>query len=65
VVESLTASLAVVRVEAAQQCAAAGRALDEPLLRDAIRMADLLLLHEADAQALATTWSRTEDRPAR
>jgi Fe-S-cluster containining protein len=65
VVESLAASLDVVRVEVARQCASTGRALDESLLRDAIRMADLLLVHEADAQALATSWSREEDRRAR
>jgi Fe-S-cluster containining protein len=65
VVESLASALAAVRVEAARRCAAAGRALDESLLRDAIQMADLLIVHEADAQALATTWSRVENGRAR
>ena len=65
IVESLACALAVVRVEAARQCGLAGRALDRPILTEAFRMADLLLVHEADAQALARTWSRREGGRAR
>jgi hypothetical protein len=60
VVRSLAAALAVVRVETARQCAAAGRPLDGASLLEAFRMADLLLVHEADAQTLADRWSRCE-----
>jgi hypothetical protein len=60
VVASLAASLAVVRVEAARQCDLARRPLDAPLLLQAFRMADLLLVHRADSQSLADCWSAAE-----
>jgi len=47
------AALAVVRVEAARQCAANDRTLDGALLKEAIRQADLLLVHLASREALA------------
>jgi Fe-S-cluster containining protein len=53
VVRSLEAALAVVRVEAASVCAQTGRPLDEPLLVEAFRAADLLLVHLADPKVLA------------
>jgi hypothetical protein len=40
-------------VEAGRQCRAAGRILDGALLVQAIRQADLLLVHKASSQALA------------
>jgi hypothetical protein len=46
-------ALAVLRVETARVTGAAGRPLDQALLRAAIRQADLLLRHHADRQALA------------
>lgn len=63
-VRSLEAALAVVRAEAGRVVAAAGRGLDEALLVEAIRAADLRLLHLADRQALARDWSAAEN-PAR
>ncbi len=53
VVRSLEAALQAVRAEAARACASAGRALDEDLLLEAFRAADLLLVHLADPVALA------------
>jgi hypothetical protein len=60
VVRSLSVALAVVRVEAARLCASAERPLDEPLLIESIRAADLLLVHLADPKALATRLSTGE-----
>jgi hypothetical protein len=60
VVRSLAAALTVVRVEAARQCGEADRPLEASLLLQAFRMADLLLVHEADAQALAHAWSASD-----
>jgi hypothetical protein len=60
VVESLATALAVVRVEAARACGRAERPLDGALLVQAIRAADLLLVHEADSLALARRWSAVE-----
>jgi hypothetical protein len=56
----LRVALGVLRVEAARGCAEAGRALDDGLLRDAVRRADLLLVHLADPEALARRLSRCE-----
>lgn len=49
----LTVVLDVLRVECAAQCAGASRALDRERLTEAIRQADLLLLHYADEGAVA------------
>lgn len=54
---------AVVRIEAARQCAVWRRPLDRELLTEAIRQSDLLLVHYADPNRLAT-FSST-DRPPR
>lgn len=48
---------AVLRIEAARQCAWSGQELDRELLTEAIRQADLLLVHYADPQLLATSAS--------
>ena len=53
VVRSLEVSLEVVRAEAARLCASRERPLDEPLLVEAFRAADLLLVHLADPRLLA------------
>jgi len=47
------AALAVLRVEAARQCAANARRLDAPLLKEAIRQSDLILVHLASGDILA------------
>jgi len=47
------AALAGVRVEAARQCEADGRRLDAALLKEAIRQADLLLVHLASREVMA------------
>jgi Fe-S-cluster containining protein len=62
----LRVALGVLRAEAARACAEAGRALDADLLKEAIRSADLLLVHLADPEALARRLSRCESagRPA-
>ena len=60
IVRSLSVALSVVRVEAARLCAAAERPLDEPLLIEAMRAADLLLVHLADPKALAARLSAVE-----
>jgi Fe-S-cluster containining protein len=49
----LRTALGVLRAEAARGCADAGRALDAELLKEAVRRADLLLVHLADPEALA------------
>ena len=49
----LRVALGVLRAEAARGCAEAGRVLDAELLKDAVRRADLLLVHLADPEALA------------
>jgi hypothetical protein len=58
----LCVSLGVLRAEAARGCAEAGRMLDAGLLKEAIRRADLLLVHLADPDALARRLSRCESR---
>jgi Fe-S-cluster containining protein len=60
VVRSLVVALAVVRVEAARLCATSERPLDEPLLLEAMRQADLLLVHLADPKALTARLSDVE-----
>jgi hypothetical protein len=65
-VVGLHVALGVLRAEAARGCAEAGRALDADLLKEAIRRADLLLVHLADPEALAHRLSRGEaSRPGR
>jgi Fe-S-cluster containining protein len=59
-VAALWAAWAVLRVEAGRQCLAAGRILDGPLLVQAIRQADLLLVHKASSQALADRLAAVE-----
>jgi hypothetical protein len=59
-VVGLRVALGVLRAEAARGCAEAGRALDADLLKEAIRRADLLLVHLADPEALACRLSRCE-----
>jgi Fe-S-cluster containining protein len=49
----LQTALGVLRVEAARACGGAGRTLDAPALRQALRAADLLLVHLAEPDALA------------
>jgi len=63
---SLRVALDVLRVEAGRGCTAAARPLDEEVLKEAIRRADLLLVHLADPEALARRLSRCEsaDGPA-
>ena len=51
----LTLCHAVLRVECARACGDAGRPLDRDLLVQAIRQADLLLVHYADWLAIART----------
>ena len=56
----LYVALGVLRAEAARGCSEAGRLLDVALLQEAVRRADLLLLHLADPEALARRLSRGE-----
>jgi hypothetical protein len=56
----LRVALGVLRAEAARGCAEAGRALDAGLLKEAVRRADLLLVHLADPEALARRLGRCE-----
>ena len=62
VVASLACALGVVRIEAVRQCATAESALSVSLLIQAIRQADLLLIHKADRGRLARR--EAERRPA-
>ena len=59
-VASLRRALGVLRAEAARGCAEGNRELDAPLLLEAFRRSDLLLLHLADVHALARESSRCE-----
>jgi Fe-S-cluster containining protein len=52
---------AVLRVECSRQCRAFGRPLDRELLANAIEQTDLLLMHYADPERLATS---STDRPS-
>jgi hypothetical protein len=61
-VAELVASEMVVRVEAARGCGAVGRRLDEPLLHEAIRQADRLLMHLADRGPLMRWFDPVEER---
>jgi hypothetical protein len=63
-VRALAAARAVLRTECGRVCAAAARPLDAELLKDAVRGADLLLVHLASPEALARRWSRVEAAPA-
>jgi hypothetical protein len=60
VVRSLDLALEVVRVEATRACAEAARTLDQALLIEAFRAADLLLVHLADPVVLGQTLSEVE-----
>ena len=62
----LRVALGVLRTEAARGSAEASRVLDADLLMEAVRRADLLLLHLADPEALARRISRgeTAERPS-
>lgn len=53
-------ALAVLRAQAGVACARAGRALDRSLFLEAVRAADLLLLHWASREALADALSACE-----
>jgi hypothetical protein len=55
--QSARIAAAVVRVEAARQCALFHRSLDRELLTEAIRQSDLLLVHYADPGLLAAASS--------
>jgi hypothetical protein len=61
-VAELVASEMVLRVEAARACRQAGRALDQPLLHEAIRQSDWLLMHLADRAQLLRWFGQAEDR---
>jgi hypothetical protein len=56
----LRVAAGVLRAEAARRCAEADRDLDAELLKEAVRRADLLLVHLADPDALARRLSRCE-----
>jgi hypothetical protein len=56
----LRVALGVLRAEAARGCVEAGLPLDAELLKEAVRRADLLLVHLADPEALARRLSRCE-----
>ena len=57
----LRLALELLRAEAARACGEAGRVLDRPLLVEAVRRSDLLLVHLADPAALARRLSRCEE----
>jgi Fe-S-cluster containining protein len=61
----LQTALGVLRVEAARACGGAGRALDAPALSQALRAADLLLVHLAEPEALARRLLRPRRQAAR
>jgi hypothetical protein len=63
-VHGVRAALLVLRVEAARLCAGTRRPLDAEGLREAIRAADLLLVHLAAPEELARRWSVVEDEVA-
>ena len=62
-VGALAAAQSVLRVEAARQCAKARRVLDRPLLVEAIRQSDLLLVHKVSSRMLAERLARMESKP--
>jgi Fe-S-cluster containining protein len=53
--ETERVAAAVLRIECARQCRAFGRPLDRELLANAIGQSDLLLVHYADPETLATS----------
>jgi hypothetical protein len=59
-VAGLRLALAVLQAEAARGCAEGERVLDEELLKEAVRRADLLLVHLADPAGLARRLSTGE-----
>lgn len=59
-VHAVRSALLVLRVEAARVCAHAGGTLDAERLREAIRAADLLLVHLTSPDGLARRWSAVE-----
>ena len=59
--ETARIAAAVLRIECARQCRAFGRPLDRELLSNAIEQCDLLIVHYADPETLAT--SPSTDRP--
>jgi hypothetical protein len=61
-VAELIVSELVVRIEAAKECADRGRSLDMPLLLEAFRAADRLLVHAVDRAALLRWLGRAERR---
>jgi Fe-S-cluster containining protein len=63
-VSGLRLALGVLRAEAGRGCREAGRALDAGILQEAVRRADLLLVHLASPAALARRLSRCESSPA-
>jgi hypothetical protein len=64
-VHSLVGALAVLRVEAVRHAARAGRVLDAGLLLEAVRAADMLLVHLASRERMALTFSRIEHASTR
>ena len=56
-------ALAVLRVEAARQCERAAQPLNADLLKEAVRQADLLIVHLASREELAARLSRVESIP--
>lgn len=60
VVRSLEAALAVLKMETARAGVRAGRAVDDVLLLEAVRAADLLLVHLASREELARRWRQVE-----
>jgi hypothetical protein len=60
----LRVALGVLRAEAGRGCAEAGRVLDAGLLKQAVRRADLLLVHLVDPDALARRLSGCESMAA-
>lgn len=63
-VAELIVSHAVLRAEAGRQCADAKRELDRPLLIEAIRAADWLLVHLVERQPFVDWLSEIEQQPA-
>ncbi len=59
-VRGLRVALGVLRAEATRVCLQSGSVLDAALLKEALRRADLLLVHLADPEALARRLSRCE-----
>jgi hypothetical protein len=56
----LRLALALLRAETARGCAEAARSLEPVILKEAVRRADLLLVHLVDPEALARRLSRGE-----